>query len=243
MRKSYRKNIYNKQRTNYYSNKKYNINGRKKPKNFYKTFLKQLFISIIIVLLIILIKSIDSPITKETTSLIKNTIYAEFDYKKSLNSIREYASDLKDITRKTIPVFNKESESSNTEFAIPLEGIVVSTYGEKFDFRTEKYSFQKGIDIQSTDERIVKSIQDGMIESIGKNENLGNFIKIRHDDKMFSLYYNLSSVFVQKNQKILKGERIGEINDLPTSYLHFELWINEKPVDPQEYLNYLKISI
>ncbi|MDK2918033.1 MAG: hypothetical protein PWQ37_766 [Candidatus Petromonas sp.] len=242
MNKSYRRNIINRQKQKSYNYRKQSSFIRnKRPVSFYKKLLKQILISILIVLLVIFLKSINTPLTKETSALMKKVIYTEFDYKESFNKILEYASDIKDYSKKAIPVF--KSNDNEINFAFPLEGMIISTYGQKYNPMTEKYSFQKGIDIQMTGSKIVKSVEDGIIEKIGESENFGKYIKVRHSSKMFTLYSKIDKIYVKKNQKVLKGERLGEIKDKENSILHFELWINDETVDPQMYLGYDKINI
>lgn len=245
MNKSYRKSISNKPMIKYSRYRKYNSNtmirNNKKYKSYYKKLLGQLLLSILIILVIILIKSIDSPITNETSLLVKNVLNTEYNYKKSLSKISEYGSKIKDYTKKAIPVFN--NKNSSFEFVRPIDGIVVSTFGENYDPIADKVHFQRGIDIQGTRINIVKSIDDGVVEVVGESENLGKFIKINHNEKIFSIYSNLEEIFVKENQKILKGEKLGKIGDLHNSLLHFELWIDDEVVDPQLYIDYESINI
>jgi len=226
----------NRMRSNY-------LYGNIGRKGLMRTMMKQLLISIIIVVLIILIKSINTPVAQEISSTIKSAIIKEFNYKKGIENVVEFASRIKSETRdftKNIPVF--KSQSSNS-FELPLEGVIVSTYGEKYDPMNEKMYFQRGLDIQMYEEASVKSIEDGVVETIGRSDTLGRFIKIRHNPRMFTLYCNLVYISVRENEQVRKGQRIGEIEKDNNGYLHFELWIDNEAVDPQDYLEYEQINI
>lgn len=237
MDKSYRRNITHKKRRNYHQPNRYRSGMRnsKKPTIFGK-ILTQILLSIIIVLLIILLKNINTPITNNTSSFLREVMFAEFDYNESLDKTKEYATRLKDYTINTVPVFNRMGKGMN--LSRPIDGIVISSYGEKYDPVAEIQTFQRGIDIKSASLRIVKSVDDGTIEKVGESNTLGKFVKITHGDSTFSLYSNLDKIYVKENDKIIRGERIGEIGELSNSYLHFELWINNDAVDPELYIDY-----
>jgi len=237
MDRSYRRSVMNKQRKSYNKYNRYSQGMRnKKSSNVFRKLLVQILVSIIIVLLIILLKTINTPITNNASSLIRKAMYAEFDYKDSIDRTKEYTSKLKDYAGETIPIFSRLEK--DLHLSRPIEGIIISSYGEKYDHVAEKQSFQRGIDIKATSLRIVKSVKDGEVQKVGESETLGKFVKIYHGENAFSLYSNLENVYVKENERIIRGQRIGEIGELENSYLHFELWIDNDAVDPELYIDY-----
>ncbi|SKC64557.1 M23 family metallopeptidase [Maledivibacter halophilus] len=239
MDKSYRRNLVNRQRRNYYG---YGSKRRnKKSSNILRKILIQILVSILIVSIIILLKNIDSAVGNNTSSFIKKVMYTEFNYKKSINIIKEYAIQFKDYASETIPVFKKTE--GNFKMSPPINGIIISSYGKKLNPITEKQTFQRGIDIKAIDIDIVKSVENGVVILTGESENLGKFIKIDHGDGIFSIYGNLESIYVKENERVIRGQRVGKIGDIKTSYLHFELWINDEAVDPELYVDYSTVSI
>lgn len=237
MDKSYRRDAIKRQRKNNYKYGQYRPGtGIRKPSSFVTKLLAQILISIIIVLLIIMLKSINTPITNETSLFIRKVMYAEFNYRDSLEKAKEYVSKLRDYTVKTVPVFGRLGNDLN--LSRPVDGIIISSYGEKYDPVTNNQTFQRGIDIKATDLKIVKSIKDGVIEKVGESHALGKFVKIDHGENTFSLYGNLEKTYVKENERIIRGQRIGELSDLQNSYLHFELWIDNDAVDPELYIDY-----
>ncbi|SHJ82267.1 M23 family metallopeptidase [Paramaledivibacter caminithermalis] len=237
MDKLYGGNIANRQRK--YKIKRYKAGNRKH--NIYRKILAQILVSILVVLLIILFKSINTPITNNASSFISKILYAEFDYRESINKTKEYVSKIKDYTIKAMPVFNKSTRQ--LEMSRPIEGVVISSYGENNNPITDNKTFQRGIDIKAVNMKIVKAVDDGVVIMTGESENLGKFIKISHGDDIFSFYSNLERIYVKENERIIRGQRIGELGNLYNSYLHFELWIDNNLVDPQLYINYNTMSI
>ena len=70
----------------------------------------------------------------------------------------------------------------------------------------------------------------------------GNAVKIKHENGYCTLYAHLNKVYVNKNQKVKKGDSLGYIGNSGKtygSYLHFEVRTNENfssRIDPTIYL-------
>jgi len=88
----------------------------------------------------------------------------------------------------------------------------------------------------------VVSILDGTVVSIKEDELLGNIVEIEHDNKVISVYQSISEVVVKENQAVKQGEVIAKsgesnLNKSLNSHLLFELIIDSKIVNPEEYYN------
>ena len=89
---------------------------------------------------------------------------------------------------------------------------------------------------------VIDDIKDNRSNMKGSTGNLayGNYIKIKHPEGYYTLYAHLKSgLNFKKNQKIKKGQVIGYMWDSGNAYgkhLHFEIWKNNKRIDPIEYL-------
>lgn len=98
-------------------------------------------------------------------------------------------------------------------------------------------------DIIAHSEGIVDTIQDGFGNMKGSVGTLsyGNYIKIKHQNGYYTLYAHLKSgLNLKKNQKVNKGQIIGYMSDSGNAYgkhLHFEVWKENKRINPTEYLN------
>lgn len=85
--------------------------------------------------------------------------------------------------------------------------------------------------------------QDGLGNTKGSTGNLsyGNCIKIEHKDGYSTLYAHMKNdLYVKLNQEVKEGQIIGYISDSGNAYgkhLHFEVWKNNKRINPKEYLN------
>ena len=85
--------------------------------------------------------------------------------------------------------------------------------------------------------------QDGLGNMKGSTGNLsyGNCIKIEHKDGYATLYAHMKNdLYVKLNQEVKEGQIIGYISDSGNAYgkhLHFEVWKDNKRLNPKEYLN------
>ncbi len=127
--------------------------------------------------------------------------------------------------------------------------IKTNYYDSKDDIETQKNSLilfentylpSTGIDYQSDYDFDVISILDGIVITVREDQTLGKLIEIKHKDNIISSYQSLSEIMVSVGDEVKQGTIIGKsgtsnIQKEMGSHLHFELTINSKTVDPEEY--------
>lgn len=241
MNRPYRNIKYDKQKNGYYQ-------GKRDDKSivipFYKKFLKQCIICMLIAILGIGIKNIHLPIANRTTEMIKISLTKEMNVKKSFKEVATYVKKIPKMPEKAVSVFNTISGKKNLEmrFIAPIYGEIISNYGEQIDPLSNKKTFQRGVDLSIKQDENINAIADGEIIEIGEGK-LGKTIKVRHSKDIFSLYGNCSEIKVKKGQKVKRGESIANIHkssEKSYAYLHFELWMNGRVVDPTQYISFGK---
>ena len=100
------------------------------------------------------------------------------------------------------------------------------------------YMQNVGVLYQSDQKFDVYAILDGTVTEVGKNDLLGNYLKISHDNNIVSLYQILNKIKVKKGDTIKQGTKIGEStknNIKEGNLMLFELTINNKNVNPEKY--------
>lgn len=100
------------------------------------------------------------------------------------------------------------------------------------------YMQNVGILYQADQKFDVYAILDGTVTEVGKNDLLGNYLKISHDNNIVSLYQILDKITVKKGDNIKQGTKIGEStknNIKEGNLMLFELTINNKNVNPEKY--------
>jgi murein DD-endopeptidase MepM/ murein hydrolase activator NlpD len=132
------------------------------------------------------------------------------------------------------------------EFVLPVEGPIASYFGEIIDPATNTVSFHSGIDIEGHGILDVRAVEDGEVLEVSESRDYGKYLKIRHAGGIISLYAHCSKIFVKEGAKISKGDIIAEIGNDRLSigtHLHFEVWKDDKPVDPLEFLEFTEVPM
>lgn len=127
---------------------------------------------------------------------------------------------------------------------------ITSKFGKRrfYNKVSKKYEsgFHNGIDISSS-ETIVTPYPGKVIEirnsikGYSKKYSKGNYVTIDHGNNVYTTYYHLkyASVCVKKNEQVSEGQIIGLMGSTGHStgkHLHFGIKINNKWVNPEEYL-------
>ena len=96
-----------------------------------------------------------------------------------------------------------------------------------------------GIDISIGHVSDVKAALDGIVADSGSAPGYGNYVRLRHDNGLTTVYGNCSSIAVEIDTTIRKGNviaMVGEDSMAGGSHLHFEVWNGNDPVDPLDYI-------
>lgn len=99
-----------------------------------------------------------------------------------------------------------------------------------------------GVDVVTASDEPIKVCLDGTIILSGWIPGEGNIIVVQHDNEILSIYKHCSVVLKDQGDKVLIGDPIGIVGNTGefTSgpHLHFELWQNGKPLNPQEFISF-----
>jgi murein DD-endopeptidase MepM/ murein hydrolase activator NlpD len=122
----------------------------------------------------------------------------------------------------------------------PVEaGIAVSQkFGKTKDPFTNTVKWHYGIDYASAPGTEVIATASGTVIRTENDPVWGKRIIIKHGRGMSTKYAHLRTVSVRRGEKIKRGEVIGTIGSsgLATGpHVHYELWHNNKPVDPEAF--------
>ncbi len=97
-----------------------------------------------------------------------------------------------------------------------------------------------GADIVTGPDEAIKTTLDGTIIFTGFSAEDGHVIHIQHSGNLISIYKHCSAILKSVNDHVLSGEVIGIVGNTGENsrgpHLHFELWFNGSPVDPQEFV-------
>jgi len=100
--------------------------------------------------------------------------------------------------------------------------------------------FHTGIDMVEPFGSPIYAADDGIVALVGSTSNgYGTYVVIAHSGGLDTLYGHLSAALVKVGQLVNQGQPVGlegSTGNSTGAHLHFELRINQKPVDPAPYL-------
>ena len=100
--------------------------------------------------------------------------------------------------------------------------------------------FHTGIDLVEPFGSPVYAADDGVVALVGSSSSgYGNYVVIAHSGGLDTLYGHLSTALVKAGQQVTQGMPIGLEGSSGNStgpHLHFELRINQTPINPAPYL-------
>jgi len=128
---------------------------------------------------------------------------------------------------------NKESKIINQHFFTPLKGVVSNKFNP--------VNNHLGTDIVAEPKALVSAVLDGTVIMAGWTLEAGYVIEIQHDNSIISVYKHNAKLLKDIGTVVSAGETIsiiGNSGELYTSgpHLHFELWHNGIPIDPEKYI-------
>ena len=124
--------------------------------------------------------------------------------------------------------------NSNVFLNAPAKGPI----SQKFNIKEEHFA----VDIVLEENFPVKSIADGTVIFSEWTAQTGYVIIVRHNYGYMSVYKHNSSLSKKQGEVVLAGEVIaaaGNTGEYSTGWhLHFELWLEGYPMDPEEFFNF-----
>ncbi|MBD3420764.1 MAG: peptidoglycan DD-metalloendopeptidase family protein [Chitinivibrionales bacterium] len=121
----------------------------------------------------------------------------------------------------------------------PVEGQIIKKYGKVVHPVYKTVTMNTGVDIRASTGSPVRCVASGNVIFIGAMRGLGQFIMVDHGGDYLTIYANLGSILVQKEQKVAFGTPlglVGKAGKLDESKVHFEIRKKAQPLDPQKWL-------
>lgn len=127
---------------------------------------------------------------------------------------------------------SNKTDFSSIHFYSPVKGLVTNP------FNPIENHF--GTDIVTASNKVVVATLDGTVTIANWTLETGYVIQIQHDNNLLSVYKHNSELLKKIGNHVTAGEAIaiignsGELTSGP--HLHFELWHNGTPIDPEDYV-------
>ena len=121
----------------------------------------------------------------------------------------------------------------------PVAGNVTSGFGERKNPLGPGDDFHPGLDIAAESGTPIMASASGRVVSAGPDGGYGNLIVLDNGNGVTTRYAHCSQIFARVGEAVIAGETIGAVGSTGAStgpHLHFEVRVNDKPVDPSLYL-------
>lgn len=151
----------------------------------------------------------------ESDSILRKQIEQEEKYTLSVNYNKPSGRDL-----------------SQVHFFSPVKGLVTNSFNAKEN--------HFGTDIVAGDNNVVVSVLDGTVTMANWTLKTGWVIQIQHENNILTVYKHNAELLKEVGDHVEAGEAVaiignsGELTSGP--HLHFELWRNGTPLDPEKYI-------
>lgn len=134
-----------------------------------------------------------------------------------------------------------EDVVSNLPLADPV-GVswrLTSNYGLRVDPFNKRPGWHNGIDIGAYWNAPITATGPGTVSFAGTKSGYGRMVEVDHGHGFKSRYAHLKRINVNKGDPIAIGDVVGAMGSTGRStgpHLHYEVWFNNKPYDPVDFL-------
>lgn len=127
-------------------------------------------------------------------------------------------------------------ESKELKFLLPVDGLISNNFNSKDN--------HFGLDIVAKKNSPIIATADGVVLYTTWSDEDGHIIILSHNDDFISIYKHNERLLKKIGERVKAGDAIailGNSGENTSGYhLHFELWKNGIPHNPQEYMNFKK---
>jgi murein DD-endopeptidase MepM/ murein hydrolase activator NlpD len=169
----------------------------------------------------------------DSAGYVEKQTYTNLEFTPSAED-SAFRADIEAQSKYNLSISQKReiSDMRGVFFFTPIRGVVTQA------FNLKKKHF--GVDIAAPENEMIKTVLDGTVIMSTWTYDTGYVIYIQHDHDLVSVYKHNSMLLKEKGDKVKAGDPIavigntGELSDGP--HLHFELWYNGQPMNPQDYI-------
>jgi len=121
---------------------------------------------------------------------------------------------------------------ASMNFYPPVKGIVT----DKFNLQNRHYA----TDIVTAQNAAIASVLEGTVIMATWTNDTGYVIQVQHKNNILSIYKHCAKLLKVPGDMVKAGETIAFVGNSgmlsSDAHLHFELWYNGVPVDPEKYI-------
>ena len=121
----------------------------------------------------------------------------------------------------------------------PARGWFTSKFGYRISPFTGRPVMHNGLDIAAAPGAPIHAPADGIVSFAGYDPGYGKLVSIDHGYGVVTRFGHTSQIFVEVGQKVTRRDLIAAVGNTGRStgpHLHYEVRVNNVPVDPQNYV-------
>jgi murein DD-endopeptidase MepM/ murein hydrolase activator NlpD len=154
--------------------------------------------------------------------------------------VRQMLSALESRLETARPRLERHAALARATPAIwPALGALSSSFGVRRDPFTAAESMHPGLDLDVDLGDPVFATADGVVTEAHYHPEYGNLVIVSHGFGIETRYAHLSRHRVRPGTSVTRGQVVGEAGSTGRStgsHLHYEVWIDGRPVNPLQYL-------
>ena len=181
----------------------------------------------------------------EKLGIVEKYSTEQAEYKTVETCVSELYKEKKVVVAqtRTVPKATYTGPSVPTSLGISLVKPVSGTISSRFGIRSRDN--HKGLDIAAPKGTAIKAAASGTVifSGFGANGNgysgYGYTVAVKSSSSVTILYAHCSALYVSAGQTVSQGQVIAAVGSTGIStgnHLHFEIRVNGKAVDPQNYI-------
>jgi len=97
----------------------------------------------------------------------------------------------------------------------------------------------EGIDVSAPMGAEIEAPAAGVVTDVRWEEGYGNMLTMDHGFGLVTRFAHCSKILVVRGQRVKRGQRIALVGSTGLStgpHLHYEVWVNGRPVNPMKYV-------
>ena len=185
-------------------------------------------------------KSLDSKLIKLESKIkevakLQKKMKVDVKLKVKEKRFKKKAKNLNELVQgvKRKKILKKKTNFSKVKF--PVQGTIVSNYGEGKDIRKSK----NGVVFKVFEESFVTSPINGMVVFANQFRSYGNLIIIENNEGYYCILSGMKKIMISSGNEVFMGEPIAKISAENNSQLYFELRLNGKIINPKSKVEIL----
>ncbi len=127
--------------------------------------------------------------------------------------------------------------------SVPLLSPSGGAHTSGFGFRVSPFhsgvKLHEGLDFAVPRGSPIFATGDGVVEVVDSNDTYGNYVDIRHSERVVTRYAHMARAYVKEGQVLQRGTLVGAVGSTGRStgpHLHYEVRINGQPKNPEVFL-------